>query len=127
MERSHEALGSDDGSESDDDSTDDDDDDDDDDDTEAIDFTGMKCRAPYTHSWGEMSFHNAVILSVLSDQSQVCFLATIFVCILDRSPVGGVTRTAVSLNIVEGEFYGPARCPAASFKPGIERVQACTR
>ena len=77
MERSHEALGSDDGSESDDDSTDDDDDDDDDD-TEAIDFTGMKCRAPYTHSWGEMSFHNAVILSVLSDQSQVCFLATIF-------------------------------------------------
>jgi len=81
VEVSREALGSDDGSESDSDGDDDDDDDDDDDydDTEPIDFTGMKCRAPYTHSWGEMSFHNAVILSILSDQSQVCFLATIFV------------------------------------------------
>ena len=47
-------------------------DDDDDDDDEVIDLSGMKCRAPYTHSWGEMSFHNAMILSVLPDQSQVC-------------------------------------------------------
>ena len=59
MERSHGSEGS---------ETNDDDDDDDDDDDE---LSGMKCRAPYTHSWGEMSFHNAIVLSVQPDQSQV--------------------------------------------------------
>ena len=51
--------------------TDDDDDDDDDDESEVVDMSGMKCRVPFTHSWGEMSFHNAMILCVLPDQSQV--------------------------------------------------------
>jgi len=55
------------------DETDDDDDDDDadDDDGEIVDMSGVKCRAPYTHSWGEMSYHNAIILCCLPDQSQV--------------------------------------------------------
>ena len=41
------------------------------DETEMIEFTGTKCRAPYTHTWGEMSFHNAIISSILAEQSQV--------------------------------------------------------
>jgi len=78
---SNEPRGSDDRIEADADSdeeTDTDDDDDDDDDSEVIDLTGMKCRAPYIHSWGEMSFHNAIISAILYDQSQVC-KTTIFV------------------------------------------------
>ena len=69
IDRSCELRGSDDGSS---DSDGEDDDDDDDDDDEVIDLSGMKCRAPYTHSWGEMSFHNAMILCILPDQAQVC-------------------------------------------------------
>jgi len=64
VDSSHQQHGSDDSSVT--------DDDDDDDDDEVTDLSGMKCRAPYTHSWGEMSFHNAMILSILPDQSQVC-------------------------------------------------------
>jgi len=55
----------------DDDNDDDDDDDDNDDESEVIDLSGMKCRAPYTHSWGEMSYHNAIISCILPEQSQV--------------------------------------------------------
>jgi len=53
------------------DNDDDDSTDDSGDDEDGIDMSGLKCRAPFTHSWGQMSFHNAVILSVLPDQSQV--------------------------------------------------------
>ena len=56
---------------SEDESSETDDDDDDDDESEVTDLSGMKCRAPYTHSWGEMSFHNAIVLSVLPEKSQV--------------------------------------------------------
>jgi len=63
--------------------------DDSDDETEVIDtdFTGTKCRAPYTHSWGEMSFHNAIIVSILSGQSQVCstlYYFQVMTCFVDR-------------------------------------------
>ena len=55
----------------DDDETDSDGGDDIDDNEELVDLSGMKCRAPYTHSWGEMSFHNAIISCILLSQSQV--------------------------------------------------------
>jgi len=51
--------------------SDDDESDSDDPEKEDTDLSGMKCRAPYTHSWGEMSFHNAIILSVLFDTAEV--------------------------------------------------------
>lgn len=58
-------------SHNDDDETDSDGVDDIDDDEELVDLSGMKCRAPHTHSWGEMSFHNAIISCILLSQSQV--------------------------------------------------------
>jgi len=34
-------------------------------------MSGKKCRAPYSHSWGEMSYHNALVLCQEADKSQV--------------------------------------------------------
>ncbi|ESO02034.1 hypothetical protein HELRODRAFT_188556 [Helobdella robusta] len=45
----------------DDDDDDDDDNDDDDDDDKLDGLYGLKCRVPYFHSWGEMSYQNAFV------------------------------------------------------------------
>lgn len=36
---------------------------------------GKKCRAPHTHQWGNIAYHNAMICSVFQedDEIKVCF------------------------------------------------------
>lgn len=30
---------------------------------------GMKCRAPHTHQWGDIAYHNALVCSVIPNDS----------------------------------------------------------
>lgn len=36
---------------------------------------GKKCKAPHTHQWGDIAFHNAMICSVFEENEEikVCF------------------------------------------------------
>ena len=33
-------------------------------------LVGMKCRAPFSHDWGEFSYHNGLILSVNATEDE---------------------------------------------------------
>lgn len=31
------------------------------------DIEGMKCKAPHTHQWGDVAYHNAMVCSLVND------------------------------------------------------------
>ena len=50
--------------------TDDDSEEEADDGEEEEDLSGKRCRAPFSHSWGEMAYHNAMVLGREADGSE---------------------------------------------------------
>ena len=47
---------------------------------------GMRCQAPYSHDWGEMSYHNAIVLCEEEGDASDDMMASHFNAIFKKSP-----------------------------------------